>query len=58
MRGEIRGCGGRQGDMRVVKKCGRVYGGECGKVRWGEGRGTGGVAREGGRVYRGKWESV
>ena len=48
--------------MRVVKKCGRVYGGECGKVRWcvgiGEGRGTGGVAREGGRVYRGKWESV
>ena len=49
--------------MRVVKKCGRVYGGECGKVRWcvgiGEGRGTGvwqgkvgECIEESGRVYR------
>ena len=53
------GCGGRQGEMRGVKKCGRsrgtVYGGECGKVvgcrdRWG--KSMGGVRREGGGVKK------
>ena len=57
VRGEV--CGGRQGEMRGVKKCGRsrgrVYGGECGKVvgcrdRWG--KGMGGVRREGGGVKK------
>ena len=47
--------------MRVVKKCGRVYGGECAKVRWcvgiGEVRGVwqgevGECIEESGRVYR------
>ena len=39
--GGVKNCGGR---------CGRVYGGECGKVLWGvgidEGRGMGGVEKE------------
>ena len=57
---EVRGkvCGGRQGEMRGVKKCGRIRGtvySECGKVvgcrdRWGER--YGGVRKEGGGVKK------
>ena len=53
--GEVRernvGCGGRQGKTGGVKKCGRVHGVECGKVRWGVGRGMGGVGK-------GKWGCI
>ena len=47
-----------RGDSAGVNKCGRVYGGECGKVRRGVGKGRWGFEQVRGEVAYGKVEGV